>query len=237
MKATLSSFWKNILRYRIAIIIIVLLFIITLAIVKFGWGWTGLAGKTLWDWLQLLFIPVLLVIGGFWLNEEKGKILKLFGENEQPEPILYVEWSYFISREHETIQNGEKLDRRITPMSEVELSLQNKSKKRATDIVVTLQGNANLRVTPSDFFDGPSGDMTLSQIIIWRAKPNHYLYSLRETFEYAHQNLATTNLHLGTVQWDRDEGIYWLQISVTAEEMGKAVKFELAMSPFQPKLP
>jgi uncharacterized protein HemX len=25
--------------------------------------------KTLWDWMQLLLIPVILAIGGFWLNQ------------------------------------------------------------------------------------------------------------------------------------------------------------------------
>ncbi len=49
-----------------------------------GWGWTGFApyfsppgtqyndvprGRTLWDWLGLLIIPLMLAIGGLWLNE------------------------------------------------------------------------------------------------------------------------------------------------------------------------
>jgi len=32
------------------------------------WSWTGFSAKTLWDWLQLLFVPIILAIGGFWLN-------------------------------------------------------------------------------------------------------------------------------------------------------------------------
>jgi len=34
----------------------------------FGWSWTGLPNKGLWDWLQLLIIPGILALGGFWLN-------------------------------------------------------------------------------------------------------------------------------------------------------------------------
>jgi uncharacterized protein YjbI with pentapeptide repeats len=43
-----------------------------------NWHWTGLVpetsepkqhAKTLWDWLQLLIIPVVLAIGGFWFNQ------------------------------------------------------------------------------------------------------------------------------------------------------------------------
>jgi len=48
----------------------------------FQWDWTGFSpytppvkdstfqrGKTLWDWLQLLLVPILLAVGGFWLNQ------------------------------------------------------------------------------------------------------------------------------------------------------------------------
>src|SRR5438034_7673507 len=44
----------------------------------FNWSWTGFGpetsepkqhAKTLWDWLQLLFVPLMLAIGGFWLNQ------------------------------------------------------------------------------------------------------------------------------------------------------------------------
>jgi uncharacterized protein YjbI with pentapeptide repeats len=61
-------------------------------VVYFGWNWTGFnggynqitttstshgdttttvlsPGKTLWDWMQLLLIPVILALGGFWLNQ------------------------------------------------------------------------------------------------------------------------------------------------------------------------
>ncbi len=58
-----------------------------LAVHWWGWDWTGFTGgygkitihtpakdtelppaRTLWDWLQLLVIPLMLAIGGFWLN-------------------------------------------------------------------------------------------------------------------------------------------------------------------------
>jgi flagellar basal body-associated protein FliL len=64
------------------IIILVVLIAFALAVFLFGWDWTGLGpytpptknnnfqrGKTLWDWLQLLIVPIMLVIGGFWLNQ------------------------------------------------------------------------------------------------------------------------------------------------------------------------
>lgn len=50
---------------------------------RFNWPWTGFGSetsepkqhaKTLWDWLQLLIVPIMLAIGGFWLNQiQRGR--------------------------------------------------------------------------------------------------------------------------------------------------------------------
>jgi hypothetical protein len=34
----------------------------------FGWTWTGLDGKTLWDWLELLLLPGSLAVFALWLS-------------------------------------------------------------------------------------------------------------------------------------------------------------------------
>ena len=64
----------------------------------FNWDWTGLSpysspphssssdfqrGKTLWDWVQLLFIPVVLAVAGFWFNHRERKAAELRDENER----------------------------------------------------------------------------------------------------------------------------------------------------------
>src|SRR5579859_3393840 len=68
------------------LIIAVFLVIVVATFITLGyllkWGWTGFnqqvigssasqyqPEKTLWDWLQLLVIPVALAIGGFWLTQ------------------------------------------------------------------------------------------------------------------------------------------------------------------------
>jgi len=33
-----------------------------------GWAWTGFSGNTLWDWLHLLVLPVVLAILPLWLR-------------------------------------------------------------------------------------------------------------------------------------------------------------------------
>ena len=68
----------------VGIVIIVLLIAFALAVYMFGWDWTGFTSvigptvhpneqyrpaKTLWDVLQLLIVPIILAIGGFWLSQ------------------------------------------------------------------------------------------------------------------------------------------------------------------------
>lgn len=102
---------KNELLPRFIIFTCAILFaVFALAIYKFGWDWTGFNGgysqitttkishgittttvrpaiKTLWDWLQLLIIPIVLAIGGFWLNQiqkkREGKTIERQAEIER----------------------------------------------------------------------------------------------------------------------------------------------------------
>src|SRR5947209_7770903 len=86
MTARLHSWWQKNKRLLVivGIVIIVLLIAFALAVYMLGWDWTGFTGmtgptvhpneqyrpaKTLWDILQLLIVPVILAIGGFWLNQ------------------------------------------------------------------------------------------------------------------------------------------------------------------------
>src|SRR6266567_2015618 len=84
--------WKQIKAHpRITLSV---LFLITLALTiliggyRYQWAWTGLTGnkesyKTLYDWLQLLFIPVVLAVAGFWFNHRERKAAELRAENER----------------------------------------------------------------------------------------------------------------------------------------------------------
>ena len=78
-------------RLFVLLMSVIVLFVVFVELVhRFGWGWTGFAGeysqvtvkeatkdtvylmpKTLWDWMQLLLVPVMLAIGGFWLNQRQ----------------------------------------------------------------------------------------------------------------------------------------------------------------------
>jgi hypothetical protein len=34
-----------------------------------GWEWTGFLGKTLWDWMKLLIVPIILALGGILITQ------------------------------------------------------------------------------------------------------------------------------------------------------------------------
>jgi uncharacterized protein YjbI with pentapeptide repeats len=40
------------------------------------WSWTSIRTKSLWDWLQLFIVPIMLLVGGFWFNQR----LRIQGE-------------------------------------------------------------------------------------------------------------------------------------------------------------
>jgi uncharacterized protein YjbI with pentapeptide repeats len=37
-----------------------------------AWDWTGFGGKTGWDWMELLIVPLVLAAGAFWFNSEQS---------------------------------------------------------------------------------------------------------------------------------------------------------------------
>src|SRR6266568_2173537 len=106
----------------------------TLAVYVFGWGWTGFNGgygkititsiahgttisteqpqaRTFWDWLSLLIVPIMLAVGGFWLN------------NLQKERDLEVEKARK-QREERAIERRAQTEREIAEDNQRETALQ-----------------------------------------------------------------------------------------------------------------
>ena len=50
--------------------------------------WTGFATKTLWDWLQLLFVPILLAIGAAWFTNRQTRESNIENKDNQRETAL-----------------------------------------------------------------------------------------------------------------------------------------------------
>jgi uncharacterized protein YjbI with pentapeptide repeats len=90
MVARVRSWWQHIKQHWVAIEVVGIVSVVIIAIIIIGYqfDWTGFngnnkSGKTLWDWMQLLFIPVVLAIAGFWFNHRERKATELRAENEQ----------------------------------------------------------------------------------------------------------------------------------------------------------
>lgn len=61
------------LRIWISVVIVTALAIsLVSSVVVFGGGW-GLESKSLWDWMELLIIPMVLALGAWWLRGEERK--------------------------------------------------------------------------------------------------------------------------------------------------------------------
>ena len=61
--------WK-----RVLVPIIVILIVLEIGTYAFNWTWTGFkANDTVWDWLQLLLLPIALAAVPIWLMAEEGQ--------------------------------------------------------------------------------------------------------------------------------------------------------------------
>ncbi len=91
MVAKFRSWWQKIRQHSlIATGIIIVLFALIafiFAAYRFGWSGTGFLNKTLWDWLQLLIIPVVLAVVALLFNlattHTEQKIAALRYEQDQ----------------------------------------------------------------------------------------------------------------------------------------------------------
>jgi hypothetical protein len=61
---------------------------------RYGWKWTGIvkggsfSRRTLWDWLELLFIPAVLTGGGLWFNaQQREREQRIANERAQQEAL------------------------------------------------------------------------------------------------------------------------------------------------------
>src|SRR5215467_3906513 len=49
---------------------------------KLSNSWTGFTGKSLWDWLQLLIVPLMLAFAGFWFSLQQSEISALASQRQ-----------------------------------------------------------------------------------------------------------------------------------------------------------
>jgi hypothetical protein len=116
MGARFHSWWQQIKQHPVMTGLIILLIALILLVLiggyKLNWAWTGFTGadksdKTLYDWLQLLFVPLALAGLGFWLNSRERKAVERHADYEQ-----------------QAAERREKADREISLDNQHEAALQ-----------------------------------------------------------------------------------------------------------------
>src|SRR5258708_5832832 len=153
MGARLRSWWQQIKLHPVATVLIALFVAFVVLVVlggyKLNWGWTGFngsnkSGKTLWDWMQLLFIPVVLAVAGFWFNHRERKAAELRTENERKAAGLRAEADREISFDN---QREVALKEYIDKLSELMLR-ENLRKSKPDDEVRKIAHVLTLTVLP-----------------------------------------------------------------------------------------
>jgi uncharacterized protein YjbI with pentapeptide repeats len=89
LEARFRSWWLQIKRPLSVIGIIALSMLAIVLIVGviggyiFNWGWASVRQKTLWDWLQLIFIPAVLTFGAIWYTARHNHDLHITLDNQR----------------------------------------------------------------------------------------------------------------------------------------------------------
>jgi hypothetical protein len=95
MGARLRSWWQQIKQYRATILVVTIIMVVAIVLIIIGYrfDWTGFngsnkSGKTLWDWLQLLIIPLALAIIAIFFNRAERKNEQRLASDNQQETAL-----------------------------------------------------------------------------------------------------------------------------------------------------
>ena len=72
---------------------IVLLALIGMFVLLFGgylldWGWTGFKGKTFWDFLGVLAVPIVVGLGAAWYSAQQGRVIDKENKDNQRQSAL-----------------------------------------------------------------------------------------------------------------------------------------------------
>ncbi len=177
-------------------------------------------GKTLWDWMQLLIIPAMLVIGGFWLNQiQKSRDEKATEERTEAER-KFAEEHARIEREFADDNRCEAaLQAYIDNMSKLLLE-KSLRKSQPKDEVRTIARALTLTVLPRldskrkrnlllflfdadlvdrggrivDISDADLSGVDLSDVHLWRTKLVHDNQLQQERFEPVSADLSGVSL-------------------------------------------
>jgi flagellar basal body-associated protein FliL len=85
------------------------------AIVVFGgylfeWKWTGYPKRTPWDWMDLLIVPVVLALGGYWFTSSQNQATQAAAERRAQDDALQA----YLDRIEQLVTDKDLLNERDT---------------------------------------------------------------------------------------------------------------------------
>src|SRR6266568_9281838 len=90
-----SSLWRQVKQHLVTVLVIAAILAVAIALIIIGYrfDWTGFngnskSGKTLWDWMQLLFIPLVLAVIAIFFNRAERKNEQAIATDNQQEAAL-----------------------------------------------------------------------------------------------------------------------------------------------------
>jgi uncharacterized protein YjbI with pentapeptide repeats len=213
MGARLPSGWKIIKQHRVPILVVTIILVVAIALIILGYrfDWTGFngnnkSGKTLWDWMQLLFIPVVLAVAGFLFNHRERKAAELRADNEREieQQRAKAEQELASDRQREDLLQA-YLDR----MSELLL----KEKLRSSEVDDEVRNVARVR--------------TITVLTQLDARRIGYVFAfLRE----AGLMSTTSNSNVVSLKDADLHAVKWSQVILTLANLSGAIIFEANLS-------
>ena len=160
---------------------------------RFGWKWTGLVAdanypnRTLWDWLDLLIVPVVLAIGGYLFNSSQNRASQRAADQRGQDEALqaYLDhMSNLLLEKHLRAPQEDSGEARIMARARTVTLLSRLDPGRKTRVVLFLQ-EAGLIQGGHQGIPGPEGQ----EPVIWLFEANLAKTSLNRT------NLMGADLH------------------------------------------
>ncbi len=177
MVSRFRSWWQKTSKKRKIVQIFVLAVVIALIVsfiggYFFNWTWTGLGPytpptsnfqreKTLYDWLQLAIIPVVLVVGGFLLNNATGKTEREIALDKQRDDALqaYIDSMSTLLLEKDLRKSGEDAEVRNVARVRTLTVLPRLDKNRKATVLLFLH-ESGLIITGKSIVDLRDADLS-----------------------------------------------------------------------------
>ena len=131
----------------------------------FGWKWTGLPKRTLWDWLELLIIPAVLAIGGYLFTRSENRATQAAAERRAQDEALQA----YLDQMGQLLLDKESPLRQAEEGSEVSMLV----RARTLTVLSRLDGDHRARVVQFLYESGligkDSGVVDLTGALLARA--------------------------------------------------------------------